>query len=299
MSEPRATAGNPASARSNGLERTLFGEFLRVYPFQPATAWWRAFEVAHVLSQPLPAGLCLDVGCGDGLLTEIIVSHAAPAARTWVGVDPDPAEAALARRRNLYTQVLATGADQIDWPAGQFDFALSNSVLEHVPAVECVLREVARVLKPGAPFVFTVPDARFHDCLRGPSTLRRLLLRQGRAQYLYQIDQRLAHRNYWDAEQWSRALRAAGFTDLHFSSYFTAPEVQRWETISNLTAGVLYELMGHRPPIEIQRRLGMRRSYAMPAWLAWCTARLLSVGVGANARDLWAGLMMVGRAAGR
>jgi SAM-dependent methyltransferase len=278
-----------------GLDRALLVEFLRVYPFQPATAWWRAFEVAHLLRQPIPAGLCLDVGCGDGLLTEIIVSHVAPAARTWVGVDPDPAEAALARQRGLYTEALVTTADRIDWPAGQFDFALSNSVLEHIPGVEGVLQEVARVLKPGAPFVITVPSARFHDCLRGPSVLRRLLLRQGRAQYLEQIDRRLAHRNYWDEEQWRRALSAAGFTDLEFSSYFAAAEAQRWETVSNLTAGLLYELMGHRPPIEIQRSLGMRRSYVMPDWTARWLAGLLSAGVRADDTGLWGGLMMVAR----
>jgi SAM-dependent methyltransferase len=277
------------------LNRTLFGEFLRVYPFQPATAWWRATEVAHLLRHPIPAGLCLDVGCGDGLLTQVIVSHAAPAVRTWIGVEPDRAEAALAIQRNFYLQVLMTTAERIDWPDGQFDFALSNSVLEHIPRVDPVLREVARVLKPGAPFVITVPSAHFHDCLRGPSVLRRLLLRQGRAQYLEQIDRRLAHCNYWDEQQWRRALSAAGFTDVESSSYLGTAEAHRWETISNLTAGVLYELMGHRPPIEIQRSFGLRRSYIMPDWMARGLAKFLGAGVRANDKGLWGGLMMVVR----
>jgi SAM-dependent methyltransferase len=277
------------------LSPTLFMELLRVYPFQPATAWWRAFEVAQLLRHPIPAGLCLDVGCGDGLLTKILVSHAAPAARTWVGVEPDPAEATLARQGNFYGQVLSATADRIDWPDGQFDFALSNSVLEHVPRIEPVLQEVARVLKPGASFVITVPSARFHDCLRGPSVLRKFLLRQGRAQYLEQIDRRLAHRNYWDEVQWRQALSVTGFTYVESSSYLAAAEVRRWEAISNLTAGVLYELMGRRPPIEIQRGFGLRRAYVIPYWMARWLAALLGAAVRTDHEGLWGGLMMVAR----
>jgi SAM-dependent methyltransferase len=275
------------------VDRRLLVEFLQVYPFQPATAWWRAIEVGHLLAYPLPAGLGLDLGCGDGLLTQIVEAHASPAVRTWLGVDPDPAEAVLARQRQLYAEVLVCGADRIDRPDASFDFALSNSVLEHINPVEPVLREVARLLKSGAPFIFTVPSVRFRQCFRGPSWLRRRLLRQGRSQYLEQIDRRVAHLYYWDEPRWQRALSEAGFAGCRFSSYFTATEVHRWETVSNLTAGVLYELLGHRPPIQIQRSLGMRKSRTMPHWLARGMATVLSAGVRALNGGESGGLMVV------
>ena len=277
------------------VDRSLLIEFLQLYPFQPATAWWRAIEVAHLLRHPLPAGLGLDVGCGDGLLTRLIAAHAVPAERTWIGLDADPAEAALAIATKFYKDVLITPADRIDQPSQHFDFALSNSVLEHIPEIDPVLHEVARVLKPGARFLLTVPSAHFHECLRGPSPLRRTLLRQDRSQYWNQIDQRVAHRHYWTEEHWQQSLRAAGFGDVQFSSYFSAPEVQRWETISNLTAGVLYELLGHRTPIEIQRSLGLRRSAAMPQWLGSLLAPVLSLRARPDTGHPRGGLMVVAR----
>jgi SAM-dependent methyltransferase len=279
--------------QSTSVTSALLVEFLRIYPFQPATAWWRAIEIAHLLHYRLPVGLCIDVGCGDGLLTRLIESHASPAVRTWVGIDPDPAEVVLAKQCNLYAEVFTSTADRINQPDCRFDLALANSVLEHIAEVESVLHEVARILKPNAPFVFTVPSASFHDCLRGPSPLRRTVLRQGREQYLKQVDQRLAHVYYWDEERWRRALRTAGFDQLEFSSYLSAPEVQRWETLSNLTAGVLYELFRHRPPIEIQRSLGMRRSRSMPQGVARVAAALLSAGVRTTTSGPTGGLMVV------
>lgn len=277
----------------------LLVEFLALYPFQPATAWWRAVEVAHLLRAPIPAGLGLDVGCGDGLLTALVARHLPAAPRRWVGLDPDPAEVALAARSGLYTDVLTSAADRIEQPAGRFDFAVSNSVLEHIADPTPVLHEVARVLKPGAPFVFTVPSDTFRDCLRGPSPLRRMLLGQDRAAYVRAIDQRVAHRTYWSADGWRDALAAAGFAAVDMSSYLSAPEVQRWETVSNLTAGLLHEVLGRRPPIEIQRSFGLRRAQRMPRPLARLLARVLRSGVRQDTAGLYGGLLVVAQRSAR
>ncbi len=273
-------------------DRHLLAEFLRVYPFQPATAWWRAVEIGELMRfGHLLAGLCLDVGCGDGLLTRIIDRHAGPQPRTWVGIDPDPAEVALARQLGFYAELMNAPADRIEQPDAHFDCALSNSVLEHIPEVDAVLREVGRVLKPGAPFLVSVPSADFHGCLGGPSAPRRALLRQTRADYLHEIDRRTAHVHYRSEAEWRDGLAAAGFAEVRCSSYFTAPQVRRWETLSNLTAGLLHRIH-RRPPIEIQRSLGLRRSRSMPARLAGAVAPLVAAGVGGAAQPC-GGLMIV------
>ena len=51
------------------------------------------------------------------------------------------------------------------YPRGYFASAFSNSVLEHIPHVERVLEETARVLRPGAVFAFCVPNHRFNESL--------------------------------------------------------------------------------------------------------------------------------------
>jgi ubiquinone/menaquinone biosynthesis C-methylase UbiE len=47
------------------------------------------------------------------------------------------------------------------FPSNYFASGFSNSALEHIPHIDEVLKETARVLKPGAPFYFCVPNTRY------------------------------------------------------------------------------------------------------------------------------------------
>ena len=66
----------------------LLASFVGAYPAQPATAFWRAIEIGVLARRGLPEGLGLDLGCGDGILTDILLRQTGP--RTLVGVDVDP-----------------------------------------------------------------------------------------------------------------------------------------------------------------------------------------------------------------
>lgn len=244
--------------------RELLPRFLQAYPFQPATGVWRAVEIAAVLRQGLPEGRGLDVGCGDGLLTRIIHEQSG-GTRTWVGIDPDPEEIALAKNGGLYDRCHVTGGAMLPLESASFDFALSNSVLEHIPDLPPVLAEVARVLKPGGKFIFTVPSDSFHAALRGP-----LWPGRNRASYLADVDRRCAHIHYWGADTWRSALALAGLSLTVAEPYLDRAETRRWETCSRFTGGLLYALFGgKRQPIEIQRKLGMRgTSLTLPRPLA-------------------------------
>ena len=234
---------------------------------------WRAVEVGHLLDAGLPEGRGLDLGCGDGLLTRIILESAGR--REMVGVDPDPGEVSQAARLALYTSVHAARGDSVPEADRSFDWVLSNSVLEHIPDLDPVLDEVARLLRPGGRFIFTVPGPHFHACLRGSLT------GGSRARYLEDLDRRLAHFRYWGPAEWETALAPHGLHVLRTSEYLTQTEVRRWESMSRMTAGVLYRLArGRRRPIEIQRTLGMRRAGAqMPRALAESMAAFVSIGL--------------------
>jgi len=160
--------------------------------------------------------------------------------------------------------------DRIPEPDASFDFVFSNSVLEHIDDLEPVITEVARVLRAGGTFLFTVPSAGFHDCLGGP-----LLPWVGRSAYAAQIDRRCAHIRYWSKPDWEGCMQRHGLGLTHASEYLTAPEVRRWETLARFTSGLLYPLFRSRlRPIEIQRRLGLRRSgVRLPPCLAAVLAR--------------------------
>jgi SAM-dependent methyltransferase len=253
--------------------RVLLRRFLEAYPFQPATAVWRSVEIGHVIDRGFPAGRGLDLGCGDGLLTKIVLDAVGP--RTMVGLDPDEAEIALAQKLGLYERLHCAGAEGIPEPSGTFSFVFSNSVLEHIPDLDPVLSEVSRVLETGGRFLFTVPGPSFHEALRGP-----LLFPSRRADYLERLDRRLAHHRYWTAEQWGRTLRDNGMGLVETSEYLDRTEARRWETIARLTAGALHLLYRRRrSPIEIQRSLGLRGGQRMPSRLAAALAAVLALGL--------------------
>ena len=223
----------------------------------------------------LPEGRGLDLGCGDGLLTRIIVQLVGRR-DDLVGIDPDPAEIAHAQETGIYTALHTAGGDSVPEPDASFNWVLSNSVLEHIDHIEPVLAEVGRLLRPNGEFVFTVPGADFHACLRGP-----LLPGASREVYLRRLDDRVAHRRYWSVSDWRSALAVNGMRVVSTLSYLDAAQVRRWESMARVTAGVLYTLGGRRrKPIEIQRRLGLRKpGRRMPMPLARSLAGLVGLGL--------------------
>lgn len=251
------------------IERELLARFLRENPFQPATGVWRAIEISHVARHGLPAGRGLDLGCGDGRLLGILLA-AVGQDGDIVGVDVDPSEARAARSSGHYVRVHAASADAVPEMDASFDWVFSNSTLEHVGPIDATLREVARVLKPGGAFIFTVPSSDFHACLRGP-------LLGKRSAYVEALDRRCAHLRYWDDDTWRSKLADVGLVLRTTESYLDAAQVRRWELLSNLTSGVLSRVTG-QSPIAVQRRLGMRRGQRMPEWMARVAARFLAGG---------------------
>ncbi len=260
------------------MQRALLRRLISETPFQPATSWWRAVEIAEVVRHGLPAGLGLDLGCGDGKLMRILLD-ALPAKPALVGIDLDPVETRDAVASGVYRRVHTAPGNRIPEGDATFDFVFSNSVLEHIDDIEPVIAEVARVLKPGGAFVFTVPGAEFHECLAGP-----LLPWSDREQYLQTVDRRCAHRRYWDESQWRDCLQRHGIEVVGAVPYLTTREVRRWETLSRLTAGVLYTVFGgRRQPIEIQRTLKMRRrTLRVPDWVSIALSAVVSTRMGSD-----------------
>lgn len=91
----------------------------------------------------------LDLGCGDGLLLELL---AQTQGRRLAGVDLSPEAVALARRRPGLggTTVLEGRAQDLPFADDSFDACVSHMALMLMGDVEQVIAEIARVLAPGA-----------------------------------------------------------------------------------------------------------------------------------------------------
>ncbi|OSZ69020.1 SAM-dependent methyltransferase [Sphingomonas sp. IBVSS1] len=88
----------------------------------------------------------LDIGCGDGVLTQRLVE----AGCTVVGIDADPAMVAAAQARGLDAR--AGDARDLAFD-GEFDAVFTNACLHWVGQPERVTAGVKRALKPGGRYV--------------------------------------------------------------------------------------------------------------------------------------------------
>jgi SAM-dependent methyltransferase len=165
----------------------------------------RAVEARFYENIDLPAP-ALDLGCGDGHFA----SFAFPR-RLEVGLDPWPGPLLEARKRNVYLETIESEARSIPYPDGYFAGAVSNSVLEHIPELDPVLAELARVLKPGAPFLFCVPNQRFLPTLSIARALDRVHL-QPLARWYRRFFNRISRHHHCDDQvTWRKRLAAHGF----------------------------------------------------------------------------------------
>ena len=98
------------------------------------------------LLDPRPGERVLDVGCGDGALTEKLVA----AGCRVVAIDASPDQVRAARDRGLDARVADVTALGFD---GEFDAVFSNAVLHWVRDPDAALHSIHRALAPGGRLV--------------------------------------------------------------------------------------------------------------------------------------------------
>ncbi|QXI31295.1 class I SAM-dependent methyltransferase [Pseudomonas vanderleydeniana] len=91
----------------------------------------------------------LDVGCGNGAFTEMLIGHSAPVAVE--GVDPSAQQLIYARTRPALGNVKFIEGDAMALPYGEdsFDIAVMPLVIFFVPEPAKGVAEMARVVRPG------------------------------------------------------------------------------------------------------------------------------------------------------
>ncbi len=98
------------------------------------------------LLDPRPGELILDLGCGDGALTERIAGYGCAV----IGVDSSFPQLKAAKERGLNTVVM--DGQQLCL-GGRFDAVFSNAALHWMKRPEAVVAGVASSLKPGGRFI--------------------------------------------------------------------------------------------------------------------------------------------------
>jgi trans-aconitate methyltransferase len=148
------------------------------------------------LLAPRPGERILDLGCGDGALTEKLAALGCAV----VGIDSSPEQVGAAKARGLDARVMDAAALTFEHA---FDAVFSNAALHWVRRPDAVMGGVRRALKPGGRFVGEMGGA--GNVVRIKAALVAALDRRG-------IDGAAAVPWYFPSpEEYAGRLRAHGF----------------------------------------------------------------------------------------
>ena len=243
------------------MTRDYLTELLTTYWFAPPVALWRAVELRVAAEERYERPL-LDLGCGDGLIAQVLFGIENP---VDVGFDPWLEQLRQAAQSGVYRHVDLADGHRLPYADGAFATVFSNSVLEHIPDVEPVVREVGRVLRcpeprpeprpepvegpvegpaactepsrsegqPGGHFIFTVPSDAFRSLLDGYIRAMEAGNVEKAERYAAGVDVWLEHHHYHTPEEWGDLLTAAGMR-LVKARYYIPEEVERlWDRMND------------------------------------------------------------------
>ena len=182
-----------------------------------------------------------DLGSGDG--------HFASAAfdeRLDVGLDPWVAPMKEASTRDAYRLLVLGAGARIPFADGSFSSVTSTSVLEHVPDLDPVMAEVARILKSGGKFVFCVPNDRFPQLLWGRQALEKFGLQRVGAAYGRFFNRIARHAHTDSPAVWQERLEKAGLELEQTWDYFPpkALHILEWGHPLGIPAWITKKLFG-------------------------------------------------------
>jgi SAM-dependent methyltransferase len=195
------------------MPRDTFRQQLQELP--AFRALLRAVEADFYVDLPMSAPV-LDLGCGDGHFASVAFTH-----KLDVGLDPWAGPLREAHAHDVYRILTHADGARMPFPDASFATVISNSVLEHIPDVEPVVREVARVLQPGGAFYFCVPGPNFRQFLSVARALDALRLRGLAEAYRRLFDRITRHHYYNTPEEWAARLSRAGLRVERWWSYFS------------------------------------------------------------------------------
>lgn len=155
-----------------------------------------------ILERPI-----LDLGCGEGLFANVVFDE-----KIDTGIDPNARELHRAKELGGYAELIECPGSAIPKPDGFYRTVFSNSVLEHIPELSPVFKEVHRILVDDGMFYFTVPSEYFQRYSLASRILRILKFSSLALAYERFYNQFWHQLNCFPLEKWVTVVESFGFT---------------------------------------------------------------------------------------
>lgn len=233
--------------------RNILKQLLNEFWFAPGDVVLRYHEAVIGHAAPLVAPV-LDIGCGDGKITQHIFGPHLPLA---VGLDPEPTGAVAS---GSYRKVITAPASAIPCDSASFQTVTSNSTFEHITDDVESISEIARVLTPGGRLYLTVPH---------PALAQFLLHATGSKEEYVRLHMRIMHLHYRSPQEWRQILEQRGLEIVEHRRYLSPFAGKVWFFFFSLATWKPYtrELWSYLSEDRVSRFLPVGFIKALEAWI--------------------------------
>jgi len=218
---------NHQTARTNYLK-----QLIGIYKNTPSLAIWRALE-ARAFDDISFVPPTLDLACGTGHFARILLGN-----KTITGCDLDENAVRVAANEKTLRAVSVADARALPYPDCAFNSVLANCALEHIPDVERVFAEIARVLKSMGILAFTVPSEHFNEFLLFPRFYQFLGLRSRARNHIQWYNALQQHYHIDTLAVWKKRLDAVGLKFLlhrYYMPMFSTFIFSLWDVMAKWT----------------------------------------------------------------
>lgn len=217
----------------------------------------RSLECAILSRQEFTRPI-LDIGCGEGMFARVLFDEPVD-----VGIDPQQSELDRAKQYGAYKELIRCYGASIPKKDGEFRTVFSNSVLEHIPDLEPVVREARRLIAADGVFYATVPTDLFDHYSMAYQLLDGLGLKAAAAAFSRFFNRFWRHYHYHTPEGWAELFSRNGFR-----------VERRWQYCPK-AVGVLDDAMAFPALPSIFVKKALNRWFLWPAFRRNVTAPLL------------------------
>ena len=195
--------------------------FSRLWQYAPLS--WAIIRTPEctLLSKQRYISPVLEIGCGDGFVTQLIFNNQKKSVD--VGIDLDAQELRRATKTGMYRVLKCTDIRKNSFKSNSFNTIFANGVLEHIPNLDRAISEIARLLKKNGKLFTTSPTPTYTQLLFYYRLFNFLGFRWLAEWYGKKINYIFAHHNLLVKSEWIQLLKKYKLHITHSSEYNNPP----------------------------------------------------------------------------